>query len=204
VIIKHILIWSVLHTWAPVLWWLICHTEVSLHGNDTSINNLGLSELGFIQIQEYHIDRIVYLRCDRLSIICQEMPPSETWSLAISSRAVLHHPTLCDASLQCTWTNCICQEMPLSETWSLAISSRAVLHHPTLWDASLQCTWTNFICQEMVWICFKSASCVFYADTGTQYPLVCLYCQMGLENMQCSICHNKTQVIYIILQCTWQ
>lgn len=42
------------------------------------------------------------------------------------------------------------------------------------------------------------------SHTDTLDPLDCFYRQLGLENIQCSICNYNTSAICRIIQCTWK
>jgi len=53
----------------------------------------------------------------------------------------------------------------------------------------------------MLWICNIFLSHVSYCVTITQYCLRVLYCQLSMDKMQCSICHNQNQSLWRFLGC---
>jgi len=84
----------------------------------------------------------------------------------------------------------------------------------TKWNQKIDCAWSVI----MIYPDFSSAhelqsytnkhggfginqwGCVSFSNTGTQYCLDCAYCQKGLADILCRICHNDMPKI---LQSTW-
>jgi len=84
--------------------------EACLGRNDTSIMSRSLSMLASYKSKNVILDCIADLSCARTSIIGQEIPGSESCSLAMNTSAMSQSLTLWDADLRCAWTSLICQQ----------------------------------------------------------------------------------------------
>jgi len=84
--------------------------EVCLGWNDTSILSCSLSELASYKSKNLILDWIADLSCARTLIMGQEIPGSESCSLAMNIWAVSQSPTLWDGDLRCARTSMKCQQ----------------------------------------------------------------------------------------------
>lgn len=110
------------------------------------------------------------------------MPDSSQWKNNILGRI---------ADPWCIWTSITSQDIASSEKPSFAINKLTMFSYPTLCDVNLRCTWTPPRCKWNLQNCKNNAICIIYSNLDTQTFWYCLSCQIELENMLYSICHNE-------------